>query len=137
MEENRERRQLAIKDPQLALPQKRSKKQEAKQEHEQELQTREQSHTHTVNSSLITSLTTEIRYARKISSFLCVLLLGLIVGAIYLIASEEFQVSAGLGFTLGIISSVLATFFQKLIKKIWDFDDLHKPLNKSENKPFN
>ena len=135
MEEFRPRRSLEnIRDSRLTAVDRSIKKHEiAQQEHKRELESREQSHTHLINEKLIKALTTDLWYTRLGSFILCIFLLVFIGTAVYLIASENFKVSPGLGFTLGLISGALATFFQKLIEKMWDFSDLHKLINKDEN----
>ena len=105
----------------------------AQSEFEHTLKKRAQKHNQNVTSSLIDGLIWQTNVSRWSSIVLCLLILVLISGAIWLIASGKVTASPGLGFTLGIISSVLAVHFGRLLKKIWDFDDLHKVLIQSSD----
>ncbi len=119
-----------INDPRLQQAENSQRLETAKQEHEQVLESREQEHAHAIKASALK----QMWFARFASIILCLIFLFLIAGAIWLIVFSTSQVSPGLGFTLGIITTALGLSLKYLTEKIWDFDDFHKLLSNTQDK---
>lgn len=85
-----------------------------------------QEHENQIDNNKLKEITRQTYYTRKASIWIIVLLIVLIAGLIGLLLYDPFPENTGMGYTLGIISTVIGLIIRDLISKVWDFKDINQ-----------